>query len=32
MMNREEARLIHPSIAFESEYLSMAKEFWANES
>ncbi len=32
MMNREEARLIQPSIAFESEYLSMAKEFWANES
>ena len=32
MMNREEATLIQPSIAFESEYLSMAEEFWAKES
>ena len=28
MMNCKEARLIQPSIAFESEYLSMAEEFW----
>jgi predicted acetyltransferase len=32
MMDREGARLVQPSIALESEYLSMAEEFWAKES
>ena len=28
----DSVRLVQPSIAFESEYLSMAEEFWAKES
>lgn len=32
MMNCEEVTLIQPSITFESEYLSMAEEFWAKAS
>ena len=32
MMNCEEVTLIQPSIIFESEYLSMAEEFWAKKS
>ena len=32
MMSCKGATLIQPSIAFESEYLLMAEEFWARES
>ena len=32
MMSCKGATLIQPSIAFESEYLLMAEEFWAKES